>query len=621
MMFMPTVSADSHYWFLHNQGELLGGREMLTNWSAETGKDWRKAEELPYDEAQGPERHALDKAENPREKTGLIGAFCRVFDVYRAIDELIPEVYDEANGSGNSSRYTFAAGSGYRGAVVYDDGLFMYSHHSTDPAYDKLCNAWDLVRIHKYGELDEGIADDTPPGQWPSQKAMEHEFGDHPEVAEEFQNTYSNGFEDLDAAKASESDEKPATSDEGESEHAGNSADPLTSSEWLDYMNHKHAVADVDGKIVILHFRKTEKGLRATYGTREGLSILYANRPVPENPSQTRAQWWLKHPKRKTFEGGVVFSPGRPAPPDTFNLWAGFSEASNPNGSSGLFLKHLLEIICCGNHAHYEWLLDYFAHMVQKPWEKPGVAVVLIGDKGTGKDTVGQYIGHMFRQNHVVVSQMDHVTGKFNAHLAAALLLHVEEAYWAGDKKATSALKALITSPTSMVEPKGVNPFVVDSYCRVLMTSNNDLVVNATFKERRFAVFKVSDARARDTAYFSAIYKEMRNGGAGALLDLLMKRDISGFDPRTPPITAGLTEQKLENLTNVDLWWFEVLFSGELPFDVIDGRQPGPWHDKGEILRRGSLYAAYKLWLESRPPWDRTPKSPSGKKLSFWSWL
>ena len=38
--------------------------------------------------------------------------------------------------------------------VVYDD-VFAYSHHATDPACGKLLNAFDLVRIHKFGGLDE----------------------------------------------------------------------------------------------------------------------------------------------------------------------------------------------------------------------------------------------------------------------------------------------------------------------------------------------------------------------------------------------------------------------------------------------------------------------------------
>ena len=53
-------------------------------------------------------------------------------------------------------RYTYAAGSAAAGLVVYDGDAFAYSNHSTDPAGGRLCNAFDLVRIHKFGHLDDG---------------------------------------------------------------------------------------------------------------------------------------------------------------------------------------------------------------------------------------------------------------------------------------------------------------------------------------------------------------------------------------------------------------------------------------------------------------------------------
>ena len=82
----------------------------------------------------------------------MIGAFCRCYDVHKAIEELIPEVYTKCAGS---DRYTYINGSTAAGLVVYEDGKFAYSNHATDPVSGILCNAFDLVRIHKFGDLDE----------------------------------------------------------------------------------------------------------------------------------------------------------------------------------------------------------------------------------------------------------------------------------------------------------------------------------------------------------------------------------------------------------------------------------------------------------------------------------
>ncbi|MEM6974611.1 MAG: hypothetical protein AAF577_17655 [Pseudomonadota bacterium] len=66
---------------------------------------------------------------------------------------------------------SYLGGTGQFGAVMYDD-KFLYSHHGTDPAGDTLCNAWDLVRIHKFCDKDFKIPDDEDVRELPSQKAI-----------------------------------------------------------------------------------------------------------------------------------------------------------------------------------------------------------------------------------------------------------------------------------------------------------------------------------------------------------------------------------------------------------------------------------------------------------------
>ena len=67
-----------------------------------------------------------------------------------------------------------AKGSTYGGVLVYDDGLFTYSNHATDPTCSKLCNAFDLLRIHLFGHLDEGFKQTTNIKYLPSFKAMNY---------------------------------------------------------------------------------------------------------------------------------------------------------------------------------------------------------------------------------------------------------------------------------------------------------------------------------------------------------------------------------------------------------------------------------------------------------------
>lgn len=169
MMFLPSHCRGADWFTLHNRGRLAVAEEVL-----EAFGDWQDHSKLPFSEKQGQKRLAdpKKKAEDPTEKAGIIGAFCRVFDVPAAIDAFLPDVYTPGDEESGKPRYTFVGGSTSNGAIVEDDGLFLYSYHTTDPCSDRLVNSWDLVRIHKFGDLDEDAKEGTSPGNMPSFKAM-----------------------------------------------------------------------------------------------------------------------------------------------------------------------------------------------------------------------------------------------------------------------------------------------------------------------------------------------------------------------------------------------------------------------------------------------------------------
>ena len=103
-----------------------------------------------------------------RQKTGIVGAFCKTYNIEQAIAVFLDDVYTPCvNG-----RYTYTEGSTVGGAVLYQDGNFLYSNHATDPCSGKLVNSFDLVRIHKFGELDYDAAPGTPTVSLPSYKQM-----------------------------------------------------------------------------------------------------------------------------------------------------------------------------------------------------------------------------------------------------------------------------------------------------------------------------------------------------------------------------------------------------------------------------------------------------------------
>lgn len=163
MMYWPSASIDGEYIFSHCDGPFLDPDVVLASYH-----DWRDVSSWPMSSRVSEViKKAAAKQKDPLEKPGLIGAFCRAyFPIDEAIAAFVP-VYSP----GAEGRYTYTEGSTADGVVLYDD-RFTYSHHATDPASMQLCNAWDLVRLHRFATLDEDCDPGTPVNSRPSYKAM-----------------------------------------------------------------------------------------------------------------------------------------------------------------------------------------------------------------------------------------------------------------------------------------------------------------------------------------------------------------------------------------------------------------------------------------------------------------
>lgn len=165
LMYWPSRSSDGEEVFRYQDGPMLDPDAILARYD-----DWRDISAWPVSSRVADVvKKAAVKQKDPLSKPGLIGAFCRTYSIQEAIERFLPEVYLPCDVPG---RYTYAGGSTAAGVVVYED-KFVYSHHATDPASGQLCNAWDAVRIHRFGDLDVNKDPDTAPTKLPSYKAME----------------------------------------------------------------------------------------------------------------------------------------------------------------------------------------------------------------------------------------------------------------------------------------------------------------------------------------------------------------------------------------------------------------------------------------------------------------
>lgn len=165
LMYWPSCSADSEFVFRQKDAPLISADFLLS-----TYKDWHDYLSWPQVPNAVSYQKLAMKQGDPLEKSGIVGAFCRTYDVLTAMDAFLPKIYDPVDGM--EDRYTYLGGSTTGGAVIYDDAKFLFSHHATDPCSGRLVNAFDLVRLHRFGDKDDNASPDTPVAKLPSYKAM-----------------------------------------------------------------------------------------------------------------------------------------------------------------------------------------------------------------------------------------------------------------------------------------------------------------------------------------------------------------------------------------------------------------------------------------------------------------
>ena len=165
LMYWPTTPSNGEYVFRRYDGEWLDPDAYLR-----AHPNWHDCSQLP---TSSRESKVVDRAckhqQDPLEKPGIIGAFCRTYSISAAIDKFLADVYAPSLMEG---RYDYIPADSQAGVVLYDD-KYAYSHHASDPACGKLLNAFDIVRIHRFGDLDSNSADDVEPAKLPSFKAMQ----------------------------------------------------------------------------------------------------------------------------------------------------------------------------------------------------------------------------------------------------------------------------------------------------------------------------------------------------------------------------------------------------------------------------------------------------------------
>jgi hypothetical protein len=313
------------------------------------------------------------------------------------------------------------------------------------------------------------------------------------------------------------------------------------------------------------------------------------NLPIPCRKPDELTRQFFTDPQTHLYED-LAFSP-LTQPDETLNLWRP-PPIRPKKGDWRLIRKHLFEVVCNSDRAVFSYLIRYLAHMLQKPEDKPGVMVVMLGGQGTGKGAVFQILGRIWRHSVLQVSDVDQVTGRFNAALGRAYVVCLDEAIFQGDRKAQDRLKSLITEPIISIEEKHQPQHSIRSFHRFFAATNHDHFASVENDDRRYFMLTVSDKCQQDPRYFEGLFKQIGSDEAIAgFIETLSKIDIGEFNPRLAPKTVTHTEQRVLSLSRFDKYWYQALWSRTLPdFDNYTRE----WTDETFIPTEKLVLAATK---------------------------
>ena len=287
--------------------------------------------------------------------------------------------------------------------------------------------------------------------------------------------------------------------------------------------------------------------------------------PYSSDPIAVIRNFWVD-PGTVVYKG-TAFTP-HPSSATALNFWVGPSEP-DIQGDAILILTYLLDVICGGDSNSFDYLIRYLAHMVQRPDEKPGVMLVLLGRQGTGKGMFFKLLRAIWSRTTLLVTDVDQVVGRFNACLERNYAVCMDEALFCGDRKALDRLKSMITEPHINIEQKYQPARSIESVHRFVAASNHDHFAHVEMDDRRFVFFAVSEIHQQDATYFSQLVTALQDPTSiGAFVHHLQQLDIRPFNVRKKPNTSQHLLQKIKSLQGVARYWYEVLLAGDLDAGV-----------------------------------------------------
>lgn len=334
----------------------------------------------------------------------------------------------------------------------------------------------------------------------------------------------------------------------------------------LKWLQSEYCLVTLAGEIWVLEKAQLATGLTSSHPSELQLYKLGPARllmmrsleaqPIQSDPKRVIGEF-LASPSTEVFDR-IAFSPTQ-TPPKTLNLWVG-SPVVPKLGDWLVIRRFLLEVICAGEMCTYRYLVMFLAHMLQKPEEKPGIMIVMLAGQGVGKGAFFRLLSAIWPHTTLLVSDIGHVLGQFNAQIERSFALCLDEALFVGDRRSGDRLKSMVTEPFVTIEQKFQPRRTVGSVHRLFAASNHAHFAQVDADDRRFLFLRVSEEQKGNLAFWTQYHSAIADPAviAAAVHDL-ETLDIKAFNPRSRPRSVAHIDQKLRSLNGFERYWHEVL--------------------------------------------------------------
>ena len=514
VMFWPSASADGDVLAWENDGYAIAVNATLTHFNDYTdANEWPRREEEDVHVA-GNER------EDPRTKRGILGAFCRVYDIPRALDELIPGIYVEEDGG----RYHYNEGTTAGGARIYstDDGFqaFLHSEHDSDPARGQH-NAWDLVRLHLGYDGEE----------------METYAAQLVDVAAELKAQVEGEFEPV----------------EDEAENPG-----IGRYDWLKPWLYVKSAGQFYCQSTGFHVGAGNfdaihavDAVAVTGKNKRGVANLTASEIALQQRPITMVDYVGYRPGAEVLytDGGLHYVNGYR---DDGAQPIESGEHSTAVRLFGVYLDNILP-----DPDDQAKLLDWVAHVVRYPGQRLMYALLLRGAESDGKTIIAELLRWLVGPSNWGLVTNDEINEKYSSWMENRRVVCIEEIKQHGQDAldVINRLKPKITNAHIAIRAMRQDSRVIDNYANLYLTTNYADAIPITASDSRFLVLstrfnskqEVEDWEAAfqaeyGFAFYPTVWRTLcTERGAGELRQWLDARPWSRFynpDRRAPDTIA-----------------------------------------------------------------------------------